>query len=115
MIEAARNISPGCSEERPTSSAKAAATSALTKNPSHRLFNFATHSKMSLVWRGRSKRVSAMTDKVIAQEFVIPTALAIALAAVLSTGAIYCINNYLGPIDQGEASKITIGPIDPRP
>ncbi|MBY0382069.1 MAG: hypothetical protein K2W78_09150 [Xanthobacteraceae bacterium] len=56
-----------------------------------------------------------MTDKVIAQEFVIPTALAIALAAVLSTGAIYCINNYLGPIDQGEASKITIGPIDPRP
>jgi hypothetical protein len=56
-----------------------------------------------------------MTDKVVTQEFVIPTVLAIALTAVLSTGSIYLINNYLGPMDQGEASKITIGPIDPRP
>lgn len=52
-----------------------------------------------------------MTDKVVTQEFVIPTAFAI----VLSTGAVYLINNYLCPIDQGKASKITIGPIDPRP
>jgi hypothetical protein len=56
-----------------------------------------------------------MTDKVVTQEFVIPTLFAIALTAVLSTGAVYLINNYLGPIDQGEASKITIGPIDSRP
>jgi hypothetical protein len=47
-----------------------------------------------------------MTDKVVKQEFVIPTALAIVLAAVLSTAA---------ASDHGEASKITIGPIDPRP
>jgi hypothetical protein len=55
-----------------------------------------------------------MTDKMVAQEFVIPTAFAIVLAAVLSTGAVYLINNCLGPIDQAEARNIIIGPIDPR-
>jgi hypothetical protein len=54
-----------------------------------------------------------MTDKVVTQEFVIPTAFAIVLAAVLSTAAVYLINNYLGPIDQGEPVN-TIGPIVPR-
>ena len=52
-----------------------------------------------------------MTDKAVTQEFVIPTAFAIVLAAVLSTAAVYLTNNYLGPIDQGEATQITIGPI----
>lgn len=55
-----------------------------------------------------------MADKVVTQEFVIPTAFAIVLAAVLSTATVYLINNYLGPIDQGEASRIIIGPINSR-
>jgi hypothetical protein len=55
-----------------------------------------------LAW-GRSKRVSAMTRKMITVEFVVPTVLAIALGIVLSIGAVYLIDSYLGPIDQAEA------------
>ena len=44
-----------------------------------------------------------MTRKVITLEFVVPTLLAIALGIVLSIGAVYLIDNYLGPIDQAEA------------
>ena len=54
--------------------------------------------------RGRSKRVSAMTKKVIAFEFVVPTVLAVALGIVLSIGAVFLTNKYLGPIDQAEAN-----------
>lgn len=54
--------------------------------------------------RGRSKRVSAMTRKVIAFEFVVPTVLAVALGFVLSIGAVFLTNKYLGPIDQAEAN-----------
>jgi hypothetical protein len=56
-----------------------------------------------------------MTFKVVAREFVIPTAFAIGLIVVLSTGAVYLINNYLGPIERAEASNMIIGPTDPRP
>jgi hypothetical protein len=52
-----------------------------------------------------------MTDKAVTQEFVIPTAFAMVLTAVLSAAAVRLINNYLGPIDRGEATQITIGPI----
>jgi hypothetical protein len=44
-----------------------------------------------------------MTHKVITVEFVVPTALAIALAVMLSIGAVYLTNRYLGPIEQAEA------------
>ena len=44
-----------------------------------------------------------MTHKVITLEFVVPTVLAIALGIVLSIGAVYLIDSYLGPIDQAEA------------
>jgi hypothetical protein len=44
-----------------------------------------------------------MTHKAIALEFVVPTVLAIALGIVLSVGAVYLIDNYLAPIDQGQA------------
>jgi hypothetical protein len=44
-----------------------------------------------------------MTHKVITVEFVVPTALAIALGIMLSIGAVYLIGNYLGPIDRAEA------------
>jgi hypothetical protein len=53
--------------------------------------------------RGRSKRVSAMTRKVFTQEFAIPTVLSIAITVVLSIGAVYLANIYLGPIEQPEA------------
>ena len=43
-----------------------------------------------------------MTRKMIL-DFVVTTVLAIALGVVLSIGAIYLIDNYLGPIDQAEA------------
>ena len=54
--------------------------------------------------RGRSKRASAMTKKVIAFEFVVPTVLAVALGFVLSIGAVFLTNKYLGPIGQAEAN-----------
>jgi len=44
-----------------------------------------------------------MTEKVITREFVVPTLLAIVLGIVLSMGAVYLIDAYLGPIDQAEA------------
>ena len=44
-----------------------------------------------------------MTRKVITLEFVVPAALAIALAITLSMGAVYLTNMYLGPIEQAEA------------
>jgi hypothetical protein len=45
-----------------------------------------------------------MTSKVITLEFVIPTVLSIAVAVVLSIGAVYLTNIYLGPIEQAEAN-----------
>jgi len=50
-----------------------------------------------------------MTHKAIALEFVLPTMLAIALAIVLSIGAVYLIDNYLAPIDQAEAHYFAAG------
>jgi hypothetical protein len=44
-----------------------------------------------------------MTHKVITLEFVVPTVLAIALVIVLSIGAVYLTDKYLGSIDQAEA------------
>ena len=44
-----------------------------------------------------------MTRKVITVEFVVPTALAIALGIMLSVGAVYLTDRYLGPIEQAEA------------
>jgi hypothetical protein len=49
-----------------------------------------------------------MIRKVITLEFV-PTLLAIALAIVLSIGAVQLIENYLGPIDQAEANYSAAG------
>jgi hypothetical protein len=50
-----------------------------------------------------------MTRKVITLEFVVPTALAIALAILLSFGAVYLTNMYLGPIEQVEAHHSLAG------
>ena len=44
-----------------------------------------------------------MTRKVITVEFVVPTALAIALGILLSVGAVNLTDRYLGPIEQAEA------------
>jgi hypothetical protein len=49
-----------------------------------------------------------MTRKVTL-EFVIPTVLSIAIAIVLSIGAVYLTNIYLGPIDQVEANYFAVG------
>jgi hypothetical protein len=61
-----------------------------------------------LPW-GRSKRVSAMTRKAITLEFLVPTVLSIAIAVVLSIGAVYLTNIYLGPIEQAEAHYSAAG------
>jgi hypothetical protein len=45
-----------------------------------------------------------MTRKVITQEFVVPTILAIALGIALSIGAVHLTDKYLVPIDQAEAA-----------
>jgi hypothetical protein len=50
-----------------------------------------------------------MTRKGITLEFVVPTLLAVALAIVLSTGAVHLIDNYLGPIDHAEAHYSAAG------
>ncbi len=50
-----------------------------------------------------------MTHKGITFEFVVPTVLAIALGIVLSVGAVYLTNRYLGPIEQAEAYYATDG------
>ena len=50
-----------------------------------------------------------MTHKVITFEFVVPTVLAAVLGAVLSIGAIYLTNRYLGPVDQSEANRSVAG------
>jgi hypothetical protein len=47
--------------------------------------------------------------KRITLEFVVPTLLALALAIVLSIGAIYLIDNYLAPIDQAEDHQSVAG------
>jgi hypothetical protein len=66
--------------------------------------NFATQHEVAFfrAW-GRSKRVSAMTRKVIALEFVVPTLLAVVLGTVLSIGAVHLTDKYLVPIEQAEA------------
>jgi hypothetical protein len=45
-----------------------------------------------------------MTRKAITLEFLVPTVLSIAIAVVLSIGAVYLTNNYLGPIEEAEAN-----------
>ena len=50
-----------------------------------------------------------MTHKAITLEFVLPAVFAIALGFVLSVGAVYLIDNYLGPIDQAEAHYTAAG------
>jgi hypothetical protein len=49
-----------------------------------------------------------MTRKVIALEFVIPTALAIALGIALSIGAVYFTDRYFFPVDQLEADSAIV-------
>ena len=44
-----------------------------------------------------------MTSKIIAFEFVVPTAMPTALAIMLSIVAVYLTDKYLGPIEQAEA------------
>jgi hypothetical protein len=46
-----------------------------------------------------------MTHKVITLEFVVPTVLAIVLGILLSIGAVYLTDRYLGPADQPVAYR----------
>jgi hypothetical protein len=43
-----------------------------------------------------------MTRKVITLEFVVSTLVSVVLSIVLSIGAVYLINCYLGPVDQSD-------------
>jgi hypothetical protein len=67
------------------------------------VFNSPHQRKVASSARGRSKRVSAMTNKVITIEFIVPTIVAIVLGIALSICGVYLIDCYLGPIDQAEA------------
>jgi hypothetical protein len=58
---------------------------------------------------GRSKRASAMTRKVVTLEFIVPTVLSIVIAIILTIGAVYLTNIYLGPIDEVEANYSGVG------
>jgi hypothetical protein len=44
-----------------------------------------------------------MTHKVITLEFVVPTVIAIALGVLLSIGAVYLTDRYLGPVEQPQS------------
>jgi hypothetical protein len=66
-------------------------------------FQFPDSGESGLLAWGRSKRVSAMTYKVITLEFVVPTVLAIMLGIGLSICAVYLVDGYLVPIDKAEA------------
>jgi hypothetical protein len=57
----------------------------------------------------RSERVCAMIRKVRNVEFVVPTVFAVALAIVLSIGAIYLTEILLGPIEPVEAHQSVAG------
>ncbi len=46
-----------------------------------------------------------MTHKTITFEFVVPTLLAIVLGVLLSMGAVYLADRYLGPVDQPESYR----------
>ena len=46
-----------------------------------------------------------MTHKMITFEFVVPTVFAAVLGMVLSIGAVYLTERYLGPVDQLEANR----------
>ena len=50
-----------------------------------------------------------MTHKLITLEFVVPTALAVALGIALSIGAVYLTDKYLFPLDQLEADYAIVG------
>jgi hypothetical protein len=54
---------------------------------------------------GQSEFELAMTHRVITLEFVVPTVVAIALGILLSMGAVYVTDRYLGPPDQPEAYR----------
>jgi hypothetical protein len=64
---------------------------------------------MVFCFGGWSERVCAMIRKVSNVEFVVPTVLAVALAIVLSIGAIYLTEIFLGPIEQVEAHQSVAG------
>jgi hypothetical protein len=66
---------------------------------------FPDSAESGLLSSGRAERVSGMIRKIITQEFVVPTVLAVALAIVLSIGAIYLTEIFLGPIAQVEAHQ----------
>jgi hypothetical protein len=50
-----------------------------------------------------------MTCKIITFEFVVPTAVATALAIMLSIGAVYLTDKYLGPIEPAQAHDFVAG------
>jgi hypothetical protein len=58
---------------------------------------------------GLVKAMSAMIRKVRNVEFVVPTVFAVALAIVLSIGAIYLTEIFLGPIERVEANHSVAG------
>ena len=58
---------------------------------------------------GAGQSEIAMISKVSSVEFVVPTVLAVALAVVLSIGAIYLAEISLGPIEPVEAHQSVAG------
>jgi hypothetical protein len=69
------------------------------------VFNSPTQRKVASSVRGRSKRASAVTHKAITLQFVVPTAVAIALGIMISIGAV----KYFVPIDQAQANHSVAG------
>jgi hypothetical protein len=68
-------------------------------------FQFPDSGEDGLLLWGRSERASAMIRRLSNVKIVVPTAFAVALAIVLSIGAIDLTEIFLGPIEQVEAHQ----------
>jgi hypothetical protein len=82
----------------------------MAKNPSPfgalRAFSFQFPDSGKMVFcPGAGQSEVAMIRKVRNVEFVVPTVLAVALAIVLSIGAVYLAEIFLGPIEPVEAHQ----------
>jgi hypothetical protein len=73
----------------------------LTGRVSQPGFQFPESTEGGIHCAGQVKARFAMTGKAIALEFVLPTALAIALGILLSIGAVYLADHYLGYLIDG--------------
>jgi len=76
--------------------------------------NSPTQQKVASIARGRSKRVSAMTEKMITLKFILPEALAVAFGIIILIGIVYLTHKYPVPTVQADANHSAGGSLRKR-